>query len=162
MATSPMKSPRFLGDSVPKTDFVGFPPETLRPTVGLSSVRSRSLTISASYASSTSERSAPCASPRAASPASHYDVLGVPMGASSDDIKTAYRRLAKAVHPDVARNDRGEASADEFVRLQSAYSTLSDPEKRAAYDREMLRVQFRRSISFGGYSRRNWETDQCW
>ncbi|KAF3796415.1 Chaperone protein dnaJ 11 [Nymphaea thermarum] len=162
MATSPMRSPRFLGEPVAKTDFHGFPPETLRPTVGLSPIRPLSLTISASYASSASERSLPCASPRAASPASHYDVLGVPMGASSDDIKVAYRRLAKAVHPDVARADRRDASEDEFIRLQSAYSTLSDPEKRAAYDREMLRVRFRRSVSFNGYSRRNWETDQCW
>jgi molecular chaperone DnaJ len=62
----------------------------------------------------------------------YYDVLGLPRGASADDIKSAYRRLAKQYHPDVNREAGAE---DKFKEVNEAYAVLSDDQKRAAYDR---------------------------
>ncbi len=63
----------------------------------------------------------------------YYEVLGLERGASSDDVKKAYRRLAMKYHPD--RND-GDASAEEkFKEASEAYEVLSNGEKRDAYDR---------------------------
>lgn len=63
----------------------------------------------------------------------YYEVLGVPRSASLDDIKKAYRKLAKKYHPDVNPGDK-EAEA-KFKEINEAYSVLSDEEKRASYDR---------------------------
>jgi len=61
----------------------------------------------------------------------YYKVLGVERKASADQIKTAYRRLARKYHPDVSK----EANAEQhFKEVQEAYEVLRDPEKRAAYD----------------------------
>jgi len=62
----------------------------------------------------------------------YYDVLGVERGASEDDIKKAYRRLAMKYHPD--RNKGAEAEA-KFKEVNEAYEVLSDADKRARYDR---------------------------
>ncbi|MFA6800859.1 MAG: molecular chaperone DnaJ [Acholeplasmataceae bacterium] len=60
-----------------------------------------------------------------------YEVLGVSKTASDEEIKKAYRQLAKKYHPDISK----EANAEEkFKEVQSAYDTLSDSQKRAAYD----------------------------
>ncbi|MCW5944061.1 MAG: molecular chaperone DnaJ [Fimbriimonadaceae bacterium] len=62
-----------------------------------------------------------------------YEALGVPREASADEIKSAYRRLARKYHPDV---NPGDPSAEEkFKEIGQAYAILSDPEKRARFDR---------------------------
>jgi DnaJ-class molecular chaperone len=61
-----------------------------------------------------------------------YSVLGVRRGASPDEIRTAYRRAARASHPDL---HPGDATAhDRFKQVQVAYEVLGDPARRAAYD----------------------------
>ncbi|KAK2986677.1 hypothetical protein RJ640_020839 [Escallonia rubra] len=124
--------------------------------------------ISAAYA--TAERAT--GSRIGNSQASLYEVLGIQMGATCQDVKSAYRRLARVLHPDVAASG---GQGDEFMKIHAAYSTLSDPEKRADYDRNLFRLQRPASSSFAmsaapaseasrfsGYTRRTWETDQCW
>lgn len=61
----------------------------------------------------------------------YYDVLGVARDASADDIKRAYRKLARKYHPDVSTETDAETR---FKEVGEAYETLKDPEKRAAYD----------------------------
>lgn len=62
-----------------------------------------------------------------------YTVLGVARGASDDEIKSAYRRLAKKLHPDV--NPGKRAVEQQFKEVTAAYDLLSDPQKKARYDR---------------------------
>ena len=62
----------------------------------------------------------------------YYQTLGVPRGASPDDIKRAYRRLARKYHPDVSKEPDAEAR---FKEVGEAYEVLKDPQKRKAYDR---------------------------
>lgn len=62
----------------------------------------------------------------------YYEVLGVERSASAEDIKKAYRRLARKHHPDVNRNDKEAEEA--FKEINEAYEVLSDPEKRRMYD----------------------------
>ena len=66
-------------------------------------------------------------------PESLYDTLGVKKGASADEIKKAYRKLARQYHPDTNQGDK--SAEDRFKQVQTAYDVLSDPEKRKAYDR---------------------------
>ncbi|KAJ6681021.1 DNAJ DOMAIN (PROKARYOTIC HEAT SHOCK PROTEIN)-RELATED [Salix koriyanagi] len=115
------------------------------------------------------------------SESSLYEVLGIQMGATCKEIKTAYRGLARILHPDVAGNGQREGTAYEFIRVHEAYETLSDPEKRADYDRSLYRrgrqmgSPFSMSAAtattmaagyaaagFSGRTRQRWETDQCW
>ena len=93
----------------------------------------------------------------------HYEVLGVGAGASRGEIKAAYRRLAREVHPDAAAGGGDER----FIRLHAAYATLDDPDERARYDKDVAcraaGVMMRRTAAAGpSFRRRTWETDQCW
>ena len=63
--------------------------------------------------------------------ADHYEVLGVERDASPEDIKKAYRRLARQLHPDV---NPGEDASERFKLVTHAYDVLSDPEQRRRYD----------------------------
>jgi curved DNA-binding protein len=61
----------------------------------------------------------------------YYQVMGVARDASQEDIKRAYRKLARKYHPDVSKEKDAE---EKFKELQEAHEVLKDPEKRAAYD----------------------------
>ena len=63
----------------------------------------------------------------------YYEVLGVSRDATAEEIKKAYRRLAMKYHPD--RNPGDETAKEKFEEVGAAYAALSDPQKRAAYDR---------------------------
>ncbi len=62
----------------------------------------------------------------------YYETLGVPRNASSDDLKAAFRKLARQFHPDVNKEPDAE---ERFKEINEAYAVLSDPDRRAAYDR---------------------------
>jgi curved DNA-binding protein len=62
----------------------------------------------------------------------YYEVLGVPRTATADDIKKAYRKLARKYHPDVNPGD--DSAEEKFKEIGEAYEVLSDPEKRQRYD----------------------------
>jgi DnaJ-class molecular chaperone len=62
-----------------------------------------------------------------------YEVLGVPRTASQDDIKKAFRKLAKKLHPDANKNDA--KAATKFAEISAAHELLSDADKRKAFDR---------------------------
>ena len=62
----------------------------------------------------------------------YYDVLGVSKTANADEIKKAYRKLARKFHPDVNKNDPGAEA--KFKEVQESYDVLSDDKKRSSYD----------------------------
>jgi molecular chaperone DnaJ len=62
----------------------------------------------------------------------YYEILGLPRDASSDDIKSSFRKLARKYHPDVSQEPNAE---ERFKEINEAYGVLSDDEKRVAYDR---------------------------
>jgi len=65
-----------------------------------------------------------------------YSVLGVPTDAGESEIRSAYRALARKLHPDAGEG----SSAEKFRAIQDAYEVLSDPEKRRDYDKARQRI----------------------
>ncbi|MHB1318717.1 MAG: DnaJ C-terminal domain-containing protein [Anaerolineae bacterium] len=76
----------------------------------------------------------------------YYRTLGIDKGASTDEVKKAYRKLARKHHPDVNPND--PRAEDRFKEINEAYEVLRDPEKRAKYDR--LGANWQRYQQTGG------------
>src|SRR5262249_50098401 len=62
-----------------------------------------------------------------------YQILGLTLDASNEEIRTAYRNLAKKLHPDINPND--EKAQEQFKRVSAAYRILNDPAQRQRYDR---------------------------
>jgi DnaJ-class molecular chaperone len=82
-----------------------------------------------------------------------YSVLGIARGAGDDEIKKAYRKLAKELHPD--RNKDNPKAADRFKEVSSAYAILSDSDKRAQYDRGEIDESGQPKSPFGFGTGRN-------
>ena len=61
----------------------------------------------------------------------YYEVLGVSRDASKEDLRSAYRRLARRYHPDVSKDDDAE---ERFKEVNEAYQVLNDDDRRAQYD----------------------------
>jgi hypothetical protein len=72
-----------------------------------------------------------------------YKILKISSKASDAEIKSAYRRLARELHPDV--NGGAEISSREFARVAKAYEVLGNPQRRADYDKKLLRQQFNKT-----------------
>ncbi|MGD9563323.1 MAG: DnaJ domain-containing protein [Pyrinomonadaceae bacterium] len=72
--------------------------------------------------------------------ANYYATLKVSQKASSNEIKSAYRRLARKLHPD--KNNGSEETARAFAEIAEAYEILRDPNERARYDKRLLQAQF--------------------
>lgn len=77
-----------------------------------------------------------------------YQILGVPRSASEKDIKSAYRKLAKELHPD--RNSDNPKAAERFSDVTRAYDLLSDKDKRAQFDRGEIDAEGN-PMGFGGF-----------
>lgn len=76
----------------------------------------------------------------------YYEILGVNKSASADELKSAYRKLARKHHPDI---DKSAGADVRFKELGEAYQVLSDPQKKGAYD-QFGHAAFDRSQGFGG------------
>ncbi|KAJ7967186.1 Chaperone protein dnaJ 11 like [Quillaja saponaria] len=152
---------------------------SFQPTTALKSSTPRNTSSTKFVASySTKETKTPhFFATKMASSISLYEILGISTSASCHEIKTAYRKLARVCHPDVVAMNQKETSTNDFMKIHSAYLTLSNPEKRAQYDRETYnRPKWNISsssltsatiASMSGFpvyahASRNWETDQCW
>ena len=84
-----------------------------------------------------------------------YDVLGVQKNASPASIKSAFRKLAKKLHPDANKND--QKSAAKFAELNAAYEIVGDEDKRKAFDRGEIDAEGKpRFQGFPGGGRGPW------
>ncbi len=76
----------------------------------------------------------------------YYEVLGLDKSASQEDIKKAYRKLAKEYHPDLHPDDKG--ASEKFTKINEAYEVLGDPEKRKKYDMFGSNYNFQQGQNF--------------
>ncbi|KAE8734100.1 Chaperone protein dnaJ 20 [Hibiscus syriacus] len=86
---------------------------------------------------------------------SFYELLGISETGTLLEIKQAYKQLARKYHPDVSPPDRVEENTERFIRVQEAYETLSDPRRRAVYDKDLA---FGLHLAFSG--RRRYQHDE--
>ncbi|KAH7834821.1 hypothetical protein Vadar_020024 [Vaccinium darrowii] len=86
---------------------------------------------------------------------SFYELLGISSEGTAGEIKQAYKQLARKYHPDVSPPGRVEEYTQRFIRVQEAYETLSDPGRRAVYDRDMAR-----GVHLAFSARRRFQADQ--
>ncbi len=84
----------------------------------------------------------------------YYATLGLDPGASADEVKKAYRKLARKYHPDVSKEAGAEAR---FKEVAEAYEVLKDPEKRAAYDALRQDLARRRAAGQGASPPPDWD-----
>lgn len=82
----------------------------------------------------------------------YYEVLGVNKSSTDEEIKKAYRQLAKKYHPDAYNGDDKKAAEEKFKEISEAYSVLSDKQKRAQYDQFGSNFENAGFNSAGGYS----------
>src|ERR1041385_9168094 len=76
-----------------------------------------------------------------------YIILGVERSATTSDVKRAYKRLARKLHPDINPGDR--LAATQFRQIAEAYETLSDPDRRRRYDSVGATAQTPDAAAFG-------------
>jgi curved DNA-binding protein len=88
----------------------------------------------------------------------YYQTLGVPRTASSDEVRKAFRTLARQYHPDVSKEKNKKAAEEKFKAINEAYEVLGDPEKRKKYDE--LGADWKEGGNFrpppGGQQYRSW------
>jgi DnaJ-domain-containing protein 1 len=75
----------------------------------------------------------------------YYEILKVSPKATNAEIKSAYRRLARKLHPD--KNEGSEEKAQEFAKVAKAYEILGNPHQRADYDRQILQAEYKTSAN---------------
>ncbi|KAL3506475.1 hypothetical protein ACH5RR_031857 [Cinchona calisaya] len=130
--TIPTPSSQFRSDPLPKISFPTHspPPHALKNRVPCP--------VGSGYGSVSAKASVQEAV-AVAEPSSFYDLLGIPKTGSLLEIKQAYKLLARKYHPDVSPPGRIEEYTQRFIRVQEAYETLSDPNRRALYDRDLAK-----------------------
>ncbi|KAL5223271.1 hypothetical protein ABZP36_027984 [Zizania latifolia] len=84
---------------------------------------------------------------RTAEQPTFYDLLGISSEGTLDEVRAAYRRMARKYHPDVSPPDAAAENTRRFIEVQEAYETLSDPSRRATYDRALARGVCRLAFS---------------
>ncbi|XP_015698777.2 chaperone protein dnaJ 20, chloroplastic-like [Oryza brachyantha] len=84
---------------------------------------------------------------RTAEQPTFYDLLGISSEGTLDEVRAAYRRMARKYHPDVSPPDAAAENTSRFIEVQEAYETLSDPSRRATYDRALARGVCRLAFS---------------
>ncbi|CAN1131089.1 Chaperone protein dnaJ 20, chloroplastic [Linum perenne] len=98
---------------------------------------------------------------------SFYDLLGILATGTAPEIKQAYKKLARKYHPDVSPPEKVEEHTKQFLRVQEAYETLSNPRSRADYDRDLTSgfhlgfsagKQFNKGMDPRGEWKQRWES----